>query len=76
MSASCVLFPWLCGESLHILVDVSDESSLAPELFRCPACEAMNAWLNLERYGVRTFYCPDCEHIWDEDVDKRPPTQR
>jgi Zn-finger nucleic acid-binding protein len=36
------------------------------ELFPCPSCKKTVALLTSERFGVRTFYCPDCEHVWDD----------
>jgi transposase-like protein len=50
--------------------------SQVPELFTCPACKATNAVVALERYGIRSFYCPDCNHGWDDDVQQKPPTDR
>jgi Zn-finger nucleic acid-binding protein len=44
------------------------------ERFPCPNCKAVSAILTLERYGVRTFYCPDCQQVWNEHVQKKPPT--
>ena len=32
----------------------------------CPACGTINVALAMERYGVKTFYCADCEYDWDE----------
>lgn len=31
----------------------------------CPACREGNTVFAFERFGVRTFMCPDCEHSWD-----------
>ena len=32
----------------------------------CPACGAIDVALAIERYGVKTYYCADCEYDWDE----------
>jgi transposase-like protein len=32
----------------------------------CPACGARDVALAADRYGVKTFYCADCEYDWDE----------
>ncbi len=36
----------------------------------CPACGAVDVALATERYGVKTFYCADCEYDWDEQEGK------
>jgi transposase-like protein len=48
----------------------------APDRKRCPTCGSLNAVLAVERFGVRTFYCTDCEYDWDEHVDDEPAPPR
>jgi transposase-like protein len=36
----------------------------------CPACGAVDVALAADRYGVKTFYCADCEYDWDEQEGK------
>ncbi len=47
--------------------------SQIPELFPCPSCKKTGAILTLHRYGVRSFFCPDCEHVWDEPLKETRP---
>ena len=42
--------------------------------FSCPACKALQAVITFERLGRTTFFCPDCQHVWEEANLKRPPT--
>ena len=42
----------------------------------CPTCGALSAVLAVERLGVKTYYCTDCEYDWDEgakDDEQAPP---
>jgi len=42
------------------------------ERFPCPECLAAHAVLTGDRFGVKTYYCPDCEHSWDCDEASQP----
>jgi transposase-like protein len=47
-----------------------------PDVKCCPACGSLSAVLAVDRFGVQTFYCTNCEYDWDEhadDGDQRPP---
>jgi transposase-like protein len=39
----------------------------------CPACGAPDVALAADRYGVKTFYCTDCEYDWDEEGKSPTP---
>jgi len=38
----------------------------------CPSCKGSNTIVTFERFGFRTFYCPDCNHNWVARIDPRP----
>ena len=40
----------------------------------CPTCGGLGAVLAVERFGVKTFYCTDCEYDWDERAEENNPT--
>jgi hypothetical protein len=42
---------------------------------RCPSCDSASVFKTDERYGVSTFFCTDCEHVWEVDAG-RPRPQR
>jgi Zn-finger nucleic acid-binding protein len=44
--------------------------------FRCPACQAMKAVVTQERFGVVTFFCPACEHVWEDHVKRRATSRQ
>jgi transposase-like protein len=35
---------------------------LPPE---CPKCRSRQVVLAFEGYSRKTYFCPDCEHVWD-----------
>jgi hypothetical protein len=39
----------------------------------CPTCRGLSAVLAVERFGVKTYYCTDCEYDWDEQVEANDP---
>ncbi len=46
--------------------------SIPDNLKPCPACGARNVALAADQYGVKTFYCADCEYDWDEQEGNSP----
>jgi hypothetical protein len=32
---------------------------------RCPSCRSASVFKTTERFGVETFFCADCEHVWE-----------
>jgi hypothetical protein len=36
----------------------------------CPTCGGLSAVLAVERFGVQTFYCTDCEYDWDVRLEE------
>ena len=40
------------------------------ERFACPSCKSDEALLTATRFGIKTFFCPACEHTWDEPVNR------
>jgi hypothetical protein len=42
----------------------------APACPRCPP-DAPKPVLVIERFGVKRFFCPQCEHVWEEPSGKR-----
>ena len=40
----------------------------------CPTCGGLSAVLAVERFGVKTYYCTDCEYDWDERAEADAPT--
>jgi hypothetical protein len=41
--------------------------------YSCPKCQRVRAVLTHTRLGVLTFFCPDCEHVWDDDQATTSP---
>lgn len=35
-----------------------------PSLPRCPECDANEASLVYEKFGIKTFSCGECDHSW------------
>jgi hypothetical protein len=38
---------------------------------RCPKCHSNQAVLAAEWFGQKSYFCPDCENVWD--VPPRAP---
>jgi transcription elongation factor Elf1 len=34
-------------------------------LFECPTCHKTEAVETAVRFGRTTYYCPNCQHLWD-----------
>ena len=39
----------------------------------CPVCESPDTFLVLDRFGVTTFFCTNCEYDWQE---RQEPDER
>jgi len=38
---------------------------------QCPHCQSRQAVLAFERFDHKSYDCPDCEHVWDEEIPLR-----
>jgi len=46
--------------------------SAADEVRRCPVCDSPDAFLVLDRFGRKTFFCTNCEYDWEERESDKP----
>jgi transposase-like protein len=44
-----------------------------PDRVLCPKCGARNAIVTGTRFGVKSFYCFDCDHGWSDRLAPSPP---
>ena len=47
--------------------------SAADEVRPCPVCDSPDAFLVLDRFGVKTFFCTNCEYDWEERKEPNEP---
>ena len=54
---------------------MSESENRSSHYISCPNCRAVGPKpvVIIERFGVRRFFCSECEHVWEELPDQ---TQR
>jgi len=52
---------------------MSESDERSSQDIACPNCPpgAPKPVVIVERFGVRRFFCPECEHVWEEPLARK-----